>query len=181
MSDQQLVQTIRTTDTSLFSMLVDRYQQKLFYYALKYIQDQDKAEDILQESFIKMYTNLNQYNIKQPFSPWAYRITHNEVINYCRKNRALVSLDQNQWLSEVVNQDDSLATKFDRNLSAKQISQALLKLKVKYREVILLYYFEKQDYDDIATVLQIPRSSVGTRLRRAKAKLKVILQSEMPS
>ncbi len=87
LSDQEVVK-LTLEDNKNYKELVNRYENKLLRYIKRilYVANED-AEDILQESFIKAYKNLNSYNPKYKFSSWIYRITHNEAISYLRKNK----------------------------------------------------------------------------------------------
>lgn len=171
LSDQQLVSKVLAKQTDFFAQLVNRYQQKLFFYTLRYVADTDKAEDVVQESFIKMYINLHSYDQNKPFSPWAYRITHNEAINFIKKNSQYVTVDTD-WLGNIPDETTNLENDLDMKLASQSVKKAVYGLPIKYREVVILYYFENQDYDQVSDILHIPVSTVGTRIRRAKTKLK---------
>ncbi len=178
-SDQQIVLQIRSGSTESFALLVDRYQKKLYYYALKYIHDDQKAQDVIQEAFIKMYVNLNSFDVDRNFSAWAYRIVHNEALNFIKRNRHEVSVGDESWFANIADERVDLAAELDSKNNRQQIRMAVFKLPMKYRDVLVLYYFEGLEYDDIARVLHIPTPTVGTRIRRAKAKLKAELPQEL--
>lgn len=178
MKDEQLIGYISSGNLEDFRLIIERYQQKLFYYVLKYIADQDKAEDIVQEAFIKMYINLKSFNKNRVFSPWAYRITHNEMINFIRKNRSNVSLEENNWLINLVDPRVDLAKEIDTKIEKKTLYEKLNLLPIKHREILTLYYLEEQGYKEIATILEIPKATVGTRIRRAKRKLRRLFAKE---
>jgi RNA polymerase sigma-70 factor, ECF subfamily len=176
--EQELIEKIRTDKPDDFRLLIDAYQQRLFMYILRYINDQDKAEDILQDAFIKMYTNLNSFDVSRPFSPWAYRITHNEVINAIKKTKPSVSTDDNEWLPELIDDNQQLMNELDQKMQNQQLYSQMSKLPMKYREVLVLHYFQSCDYQTISNILHIPSSTVGTRIKRAKAQLKRALGKE---
>lgn len=178
LSDEKLVVMVRTEAPEDYRYVVERYQQKLFRYILSYIYDQDKAEDIVQETFIKMYINLNSFDSNRTFSSWAYKIAHNEMVNYVRKHKREIVLEDDSWIPELADDRPSLAEELDKKLSRHKLYNALALLPMKYREVLVLYYFQGHDYESIATILSIPMSTVSTRIARAKAKLKKILIKE---
>jgi RNA polymerase sigma-70 factor, ECF subfamily len=171
LSDQQLVSRVIAKQTDFFAKIIDRYQQKLFFYTLRYVTDADRAEDVVQESFIKMYTNLQNYDQNKPFSPWAYRITHNEAINFIKKNSVYISADKN-WLDNIPDETTNLENDLNTKMASQAVKNAVYDLPIKYREVVILYYFENQEYEQISDTLHISVSTVGTRIRRAKTKLK---------
>lgn len=178
-SDEELIGIIRAKDKERFSEIIERYQQRLFSYCMTFVYDKQKAEDILQNCFIKIYTNLNSFDASKKFSPWAYRIAHNEAINYLKKNRKEISLDQYEdWLNNIADERIDLSAEVDKNLEKDKVRKAVIKLSMKYKEVVMLYYFEGQQYQQISNILQIPVSTVSTRILRAKRKLKKLLDSK---
>ena len=86
-SDEELVEIIKSKDKEIFAEIIKRYEKKLLRYANYLLNDSDKASDVVQESFIKAYVNLNSFNNKFKFSSWIYRIVHNEAINHINKNK----------------------------------------------------------------------------------------------
>lgn len=178
MSDEQLVAHIRESHPEKFAEIVSRYQNRLFYYVFRYVHDKMKAEDILQEAFIKMYVNINSFDADRSFSAWAYRIAHNETINYIKKNNKEVTIEEDGWFEKIADDSIDFATDFDKKISNQRIKKVVNGLPMKYKQVVVLYYFEEQDYDSIAKILQIPSSTVGVRLRRAKKRLQSTLEEE---
>lgn len=177
-SDEELVVRIRTQTPDDFRLVVERYQQALFRYVLSYITDQAKAEDIVQEAFIKMYINLNSFDEARTFSAWAYRIVHNEMVSHLRKNQQDIIPDDDAWIPQLADDRPSLAEDLDRKLSHQKLYRAIGRLPLKYRQVLILYYFQGCDYESVATITGVPASTVSTRLSRAKARLKKILIKE---
>jgi RNA polymerase sigma-70 factor (ECF subfamily) len=128
---------------------------------------------VLQNVFVKVYTNLNSFDSDYKFNSWIYRIAHNESINYLKKNKkgssSLVDIDT---ILPVLFAKETADSKYLSGESKDEIEKALKFLDSKYREIIVLSYFEDLEYKEISEVLQIPVSTVGVRLRRAKEKLK---------
>jgi len=119
---------------------------------------------------------LNSIDLERPLQPWIYRIAHNEAANYLRtvSGRKESRLDDDQW-NNITDEKtpDRLSEKEDR----QWIRQALRKLKPKYREVIVLYYFEEKSYEEIAQALNTSTNSVGTLLRRGRLQLQKMLKN----
>lgn len=177
-SDEKLVQK-SLTNKNTFAELVDRYEAKL----LRYIQrltglPTNQAEDILQEAFIKIYRNLNNFDPKLKFSSWAYRITHNESINHVRKIKHDLPLetddDDTASLIEILESNANVEKETIQKETANRVRTALYKLPKKYRDVLVLFYLEDQDYAAISDILKKPSGTVATLLNRAKAKFKHI-------
>lgn len=177
-SDEQIVAAVCEGDAASFALLIERYQNKLFYYVLKYVAETDKAEDIVQESFIKIYTNLRSFDQTKKFSAWAYRITHNQLIDTVRKQKPTVSIEQNEWVNNIADPSVDIVEEIQGKQTKKEVQSAVALLPSKYKDVIILHYFEGYGYEEISDILAIPTSSVGTRIRRGKQKLKDILSME---
>lgn len=175
LTDEQLVVVVRTEDKEAYGEIIRRYQVKLAHYLRKFINHSAELEDVLQDVFIKAYRNLNSFNTNQKFSSWIFRVTHNEAINNIkkRKNEKLI-LDEHEW--EVADEKINLSREVDRVISKEQIISALGKIKEKYREPIILFFFEEKSYEEISDILKIPTSTVGTLISRGKNSLKEFLK-----
>lgn len=180
-TDQEIVQHSLTEKQS-FAELINRYEQKLRRYVARLgVRTKDDQDDVLQNTFLKVYRNLNSYDPDLPFSSWIYRITRNEAISWYRQQRVrpegYVVADSDEVLALVAETADSPEVVFDKALAAADVSRALVTLEEKYREVLILRYFEHKEYDEISDIMQIPLGSVGTLLYRGKKKLAAALNS----
>lgn len=176
-SDQELVSlTLENQDN--FGYLIERYEQKLLRYIKRLSNiNQETAEDILQETFIKVYKNLNAYDTSLKFSSWIYRIAHNEVINFFRKNKimnALISLDDENGLINILTSVEKTEKVAEEKELRSKMQIVLNEIDDKYRQVLILKYLEEKDYQEISDILQIPVNTVGTLLHRGKGELKKI-------
>lgn len=172
LSDEKLVLKIRTQNKELFSFIIKRYQDKLLRYALYLCQDENQAADIVQESFIKSYINLNSFDTKRKFSSWIYRIVHNEAMNALRGTHKQFSLDEDFEIDSGVNLENEMLQKELK----EHISLCFTKMPIIYREPLSLYFLEEKSYEEISDILKLPVSTVGTRINRAKILMKKICQ-----
>jgi RNA polymerase sigma-70 factor (ECF subfamily) len=171
-------------DTSAFTLLVERYEEKLVRYIRRLgIRNAEDGEDVLQEIFIKVYKNLNAFDSSLSFSSWIYRIAHNEAISFYRKQTVRPeghqlpdSTDVLTWLPEETT--DSAERLFDSGVNATVVKNALSDLDPKYRDAIILRYFEHKEYDEISDILKIPIGSVGTLIHRGKKQLADLIPTE---
>lgn len=178
MSDVELVQ-LSLKNKDYFYYLVKRYEQKILrYIKLNKNVTPEEAEDILQDVFIKVYRNLNSFKQHLKFSSWIYRIAHNEIIDHYHKNKShkrMASLDieneDNKNLAEVISDEADLDNIYIIKESADEIKKMLLKLPMKYREVLILRYLEEKSYNEISDILRKPPGTVATLINRAKSKL----------
>ena len=178
-SGKDIVERV-VANPDFFYCIVKSYESQLKSYISRLTNtDNEEVEDILQESFIKVYENINSYNADYKFSTWLYRIVRNETINHWRKNKKRlkdVQLDVTEDFVFNLRADIDLAKELDKNLIKEKINKAINKLPFKYREVIVLRYIEDKDYKDISDILKKPVNTIGTLLNRAKKELKNILE-----
>lgn len=174
-TDEELVKlTLEKED--FFAYLIKRYEKKLLYYILRITNvSQEEAEDILQDSFIKAYINLNNFDTSLKFSSWLYRITHNQVISNYRKNQARpqtinLNTDTDSFLNLAFELD--LDKKMDLDDLKVSINNLLNNLDLKYREVLVLKFLEDRSYNEISDILKKPLGTVASLINRAKQKLK---------
>jgi len=165
-----------------FLCIMKRYEAKLLRY-IKRITNvrNEEAEDILQEVFIKVYTNLNSFDTNLKFSSWIYRITRNYVISYYRSKKNKKEDLVWQYDTEIfdnIASDLNFIQEIDLELLRKSLQSVINKLDIKYKEVIILNYFEEKTYKEISDIIKKPEGTVATLLNRAKTKLKKIIEKE---
>ncbi len=176
-SDEEIVARVQQGDGDAFGELITRYEQKLRRYGSRFLGRTDDITDIVQDVFIKAYTNLQNFDTRGRFSPWIYRIAHNAFVNEIRRQsrfRGFFDLDTETFLPTLIAPESSLDTILKKE-DATLIEFNLSRLKPKDREIISLAYFEELSYEAMSDILHIPISAVGVRLHRAKAKLKALL------
>ena len=163
-SDQELVARA-IENKEAFAAIVRRYEAPLLRYIVRLgCKDLSAAEDLLREIFIKAFVHLNDYDTSLQFSSWIYRIAHNEIVSYFRKEKSrpsvLVQGDSN-FLFENMTDDAGLTELEGQRLTAVEIQAAVDRLETKYREVIVLKFFEEKSYEEISDILQIPQGTVA--------------------
>jgi RNA polymerase sigma-70 factor (ECF subfamily) len=175
MSDEEVAERVQRGETDALGILIDRYEAKLKRYAKKFLLFEDDATDMVQDVFIKIYTNIQSFDSSKRFSPWIYRIAHNAYINEIkRRGKAPVSFfDPDTIFPHPVAEEktDSVA---QENELKKMMQHSLTQLSIKYREPLVLHFYEDMSYKDISEVLRIPTSTVGVRIKRGKEKLEAL-------
>jgi len=176
-TDEQLV-VLSLKNQEYYWCLMTRYEDKLLHYILKISNfGREDAEDILQEVFIKVYENLNDFDTSWKFSNWIYRITHNITISAYRKkkvNPQLVSWDY-EGLNNLIESTSNIEKDAFQNLSYESILKIISRLPLKYKEVLILKFMENKDYQEISDILHKPMGTIATLIRRAKK----VLQQEL--
>ncbi|MFC1598940.1 RNA polymerase sigma factor [Patescibacteria group bacterium] len=174
-TDQELVE-LALNNSDDFLYLMKRYEKPLLKYILRLTNiNTDDAEDILQEVFIKIYQNLNNYDTSLKFSSWIYRITHNQVISNWRKLKSrgqdiLFELDEN-ILNNIID-EFNIANETENKLLKNSIFKILNKLNIKYREVLILKFIEEKTYQEMSDILKKPQGTIATLINRAKKQFK---------
>jgi RNA polymerase sigma-70 factor (ECF subfamily) len=171
-TDEAIALRVQNGDLYAFKELVERYEPKMMRYARRFLFGYDDAQDAIQEVFIKAYRNIKSFDSSRRFSPWLYRVAHNEFINIIKKRgrEPIAFFDPDTIFPHPVS-----AHPPDKEINEQELKQALEicldKLDVKYREPLILYYFEDMDYKQISSIMHIPVATVGIRLRRGRSLL----------
>ncbi len=171
-TDEQLIEKVRSKNKELYVYIVERYQNKLMKYVTYLIHDEQKAADIVQETFIKAYINLNGFNVKRKFSSWIYRIAHNQAMNLVKKYKKEVSMD----VSFDIKSNLDIEEEFSKKEIIERAEKCLSQMPIMYSEPLVLYYLDEKSYEEISDILRIPMGTVATRINRAKFIMKSICQ-----
>ncbi len=134
-----------------------------------------EAEDLLQETFIKIFNNLDRFNLESNFYTWANRIAINGCINHQNKKGVDYTMDYEHEIAMQKADDDY--SEADVDWTVTQVNQAILNLPNGYREIISLYLLEGYDHQEISEILGISVSTSKSQYARAKKKLKQILST----
>lgn len=149
---------------------------ELVRLAFSYLKDTESAKDIVQNSFIKCYENLDSFRHDAQIKTWLYRITINECKDYLKSwNYKMVQV--RSFISGTAN---SLSSSVEKTVidkyNSEEMKDTIFSLPKVYREVVYLYYYDSLKTVEIAAVLDIPVNTVKTRLRRAKQRLKPMIK-----
>jgi RNA polymerase sigma-70 factor (ECF subfamily) len=182
-TDQELV-AAALTDKQAFSEIVHRYEAPIRRYAKRLggVDDAD-ADDVLQEIFIKVFRNLNDYDADLKFSSWLYRIAHNETISFLRKKDVrprvlnLSTEDVDEFFDQLADDTDSAELAHQRD-DARIMRDFLSRLDPKYKEVLVLRFLEEKSYTEISDILKMPEGTVATLINRGKKELKAALEAK---
>jgi len=164
--------------------LVRRFERPVLSLILRMVQDPAQAEDLAQESFVKAFRNLHQYDPRRKLASWLFKIAHNTTIDHLRRrNPQTVALEENgthaedggepRKLTETLRASEDAAP--DRVIERAQLvaglEAAIAELRPRYREVLLLRFREELSYQEIAEVTGLPMGTVKIHLHRARKQL----------
>jgi len=166
-------------DSEAFVYLVQRYEKRFMAYIRRLMSvSNEEAEDVLQEIFIKIYQNLQGFDLDLKFSSWAYRVAYNYIISCFRKFKArpqCVSSEDVEKLLLGLSADDDVNEDLHKKFEGEKVQELLGQLDKKYKDVLVLKYLEDKDYKEISYILKKPMGSIATLLSRAKSKFKKLL------
>lgn len=176
LTDEALVELTISGERKAFAELVDRYQPRLLRYGQRFLRRCEDAEDAVQETFIKAYRNLATFKKGQRLSPWIYRIAHNTFVSVIRTRHLepLPFFDADQLFPHPI-APDRTDHQADTAMIRKQLDAGLNKLEAKYREALILRFFEDCSYSEIADILHLPIGTVSVRLKRGLKKLSQLI------
>lgn len=130
----------------------------------------EELEDVLQETFLSVYRHLNAYNPALPFSSWVYRIAHNALVDRLRRNAirpASIGLEDDESI-RLARANINLEQEFLRRECLEAIREAITRLPLPYREVLVLRFLEEKNYEEIMDILEKPKGTVATLIARGR-------------
>jgi RNA polymerase sigma-70 factor (ECF subfamily) len=179
-TDEMIAHKVQEGDVDAFGELVSRYERKLARYARKFLSRQEDIEDLVQDVFIRTYEHIQSFDVSQRFSPWIYRIAHNMFVNELkRRSRFGFGVFDPEVVFPFIPAKETADGDILRTELEAEIGNTLDTLPAKYREVVVLFYFENLSYQEISEIVQIPISTVGVRMNRARAKLAKAFNTEV--
>jgi len=181
--DEELVGRHLRGDREAFRLLVDRYTRSIYNLAYRYTGDRAEAENITQETFLRVYRALPNSRLDLPFRPWAFRIATNLCHDWAKKRRPVLFSalaragddpdEKSTFAYEEISDDQPLPLQQIEDAEMTEMAiQAVMELPEPYRVAITLRYTEELSYQEIAEVLDLPLNTVRTHLFRAKGLLR---------
>lgn len=185
--DADVVALAKEGRESAFRELVRRYERPVFSLVYRLVRDRDTAEDLAQETFVKVLNNIERYRPEFKFSSWLFKIANNVAIDHLRKrNVDTVSLDGSRWATSTEEMQATSVQAVDSSQSALEelesrelggaIERAIGSLRPEYRACILLRHVEDRSYEEIAATLDLPLGTVKTYIHRARHELRKALE-----
>ena len=172
-SDGELVEQVRNGDRRAFDELFGRYQESIRQmYMQRTGGNEHDSNDMLQNTFIKVYLNIDTYKPEYTFCQWIYTIARNTFIDYVRKRREyVVSIDASDGVTNAYNPASQQPTPEERMIitqHSRELNTILDNMNPRYRDVIILRFFNEYSYDEIAEKLNVPIGTVKTLIHRAR-------------
>ena len=180
-TDEQLMSLFQGGDENAYIVLVNRYKDKLINFIFHYLKDSESAEDVVQETMIKLYQKKHYYKEIAKFSTWLYTIAKNLANTELRKikNRKTTLLSQfskDDKTYEIPNKDLEIGQEVQTDVVNKIIMDAVNQLSEKFKSVIILRDIQEIAYEDISEIIGVPIGTVKSRINRARLQLQVELK-----
>jgi RNA polymerase sigma-70 factor, ECF subfamily len=182
LTDQQVVQLAKDGRERAFRELIGRYQRPVFSLIYRLVRDRERAEDLAQDTFVKVLNAIDRYNPEFKFSSWIFKIAHNTALDQLRrKEPETLSLDGSPHARTAAEAEASTITPESHDENPEQftlnrelgseIELALGTLRAEYRTAILLCHVEGRPYDEIAEIMAVPLGTVKTYIHRGRREL----------
>ena len=180
-TDEQLMERFQKGDKNAYSELVNRYKDKLVNFIYNYVGDMDSAEDIVQDTMIKLYQKKHYYKEIAKFSTWLYTIAKNLANTELRKRKRrkitlLSQLSKDGTNFDLSSNENNVGDDIHTDIVTRLIQKAISELQYKFREVIILRDIQELSYDDISSIVNVPIGTVKSRINRARLQLQLELK-----
>ena len=162
--DYALLQAIQGGSQEAFNKLVDRYKNRLFNLVVRMIPTREEAEDIVQETFLRVFQHKNNFDPKYCFSTWIYTIALNLAKNNLRRKKKVKFLE----LFDIEETSEEPAVEPGRVALGPWIEKEIEKLPEKYKTAFLLREMDELPYEEIAEITGVPTGTVKSRVNRAR-------------
>ena len=184
LTDEELIIAFQRGDNDSFNYLVNRYKDKLTNFIYRFTYDIDSAEDLAQDTLLKVYINKDSYKEIAKFSTWIYTIASNlaktELRKLKRRQTYSISDLSNDDREFVIHRPDeqSFEEIEDTNVSSTILQESLTEIDDEFKNIIILRDIQELSYDEISKILKIPLGTVKSRINRGRFKLKDILKQK---
>jgi RNA polymerase sigma-70 factor, ECF subfamily len=186
LTDHDLVKLAQKGSEKAYRELLGRYQRPVFSLIYRMVRDREQAEDLAQETFVRVFNNIDRYDPAYKFSSWIFKIATNLTIDFIRRKEVpTVSIDGSRYATSADDIEASTITVESgeenpeelleaRELGA-EIELAIGKLRPEYRQAIVLRHIDDLPYEEIAQIMALPLGTVKTYIHRGRKELQEML------
>ena len=179
-NDIYYINLIIEGNTNAFNILVDRYKDLVYSLALKMVKNREEAEEVAQDTFIKVFKSLSKFKGDSKFSTWIYKVTYNTCLDRLKKQKReqqVVSIDE--FNTNQIKSIDNALDKMENEEREKAIQDCIQFLPADDAFLLTLFYFEEQSLEEIAKVIGLTANNVKVKLFRSRKKLTTILKEKL--
>ena len=173
-SDEKLILRFQEGDINAYNELVKRYKDRLLNFVLRYFNNVEQAEDVVQVTLIKLYTHASYYKNVAKFSTWIFTIAKNNALTELRKNKRKKTdslwTDDGQVI-DINSNEESLDSKVQNEIEIDQLNKFLDEIPENFRMAVVLRDFQELSYEEISKILEIPIGTIKSRINRGRIRL----------
>ncbi len=178
-SDKELLDMYRVSDTQnyAFNLIVRKYQERIYWHIRKIVISQDDADDVVQNTFLKVWGGLGNFREDSQLFTWLYRIATNEALTFLKRKRTkflLPIIDVEQQLANTLESDPY----FDGNELQAKLQKAIIKLPVKQRLVFNMKYFDEMKYEEMSRILGTSVGALKASFHHAVKKIEKFIEED---
>ena len=177
MSELALIESFRSGDEFAFVSLYNRYKGPVYAFCYKMLLDSNAAQDVMQETFLRVYENRDRLMKSGAFKSWLFTIARNQCLNWLRKSGRHVPLSDDEY--ELPPASDTPFTRMEKSEQIRFVTRFLESLRPEYREVLILREYQNLSYEEIAAVTRSTLSAVKSRLFKARRKLANMMEASI--
>ncbi|MFT5217451.1 MAG: RNA polymerase sigma factor (sigma-70 family) [Glaciecola sp.] len=179
-NDQVYIDSILNGDANAFTVLVDRYKDLVFTLALRMMKHREEAEEVAQDTFIKVYKSLNKFKGDSKFSTWIYRVAYNTCLDRLKKNKCQqYTVEINEYTEHQIKTLDNALDKIEAKEREQAMQDCLALLPSEDSFLLTLYYFEELSLEEIGKIVDLKPNNVKVKLFRSRKKLATILRKKL--
>ena len=173
-SDEKLISRFQEGDINAYNELVKRYKDRLLNFVLRYFNNVEQAEDVVQDTLIKLYTHASYYKNVAKFSTWIFTIAKNNALTELRKNKRKKTdslWTEDGQIIDINSKEESLDSKVQYELAIDQLNKFLDEIPENFRMAVVLRDFQELSYEEISKILEIPIGTIKSRINRGRIQL----------
>ncbi len=176
MKDFTLIEAFQQGDEFAFVGIYNRYKGGVYAFCLKMLLDSEQAQDVMQETFLRIYENRARLLKTSSFKSWLYTIARNQCLNSLRRSSRHVGFDEQSERKLVTS--ETPISEMEKSEQVRFVSRFLESLQPEYREVLILREYQNLSYTEIASVTRSTMSAVKSKLFKARRKLAKVMEPE---
>jgi len=175
-NEREIIRQWKRGDKRAYEALVRRYMSDAYLVAYGYVGNSEDARDLSQEAFVKVYQARARFDEERPFYPWFYRVLRNHCLNFLRRGRVEVSIDDENSYREIAAPQPTALEELESDERKRIVRAAVARLSDDHREIVVLKNFKDCSYKEISEMLDIPIGTVMSRLFYARQALLVLVE-----
>lgn len=175
MDDRILIRNCKNGSTDYFNILINKYKSPLYTFCFHLCKNKHDADDLFQETWIKVFNNINKYKFEYSFSTWIFSIAHNlfrDKVRKLKRRGQTIDVDDINNVVHILKINENPEKEALKNEEQQLLERCLLKIDEKYRTPIILFYIKGLPQKDIAIILNININTLKSRIRLGLEKLR---------